>query len=366
MATKQAVRIGVVGAGYWGPKLVHNVREMDEAELVAVCDLSEERLGTLKAQYPDLNTITDFRELLRDPSVDALVIATPIRTHYRIALQALNAGKHVLVEKPLTASVAESEALVEAAAAADRRLMVGHTFQYNPAVEKLRDLVQGGALGEVLYVDCARLNLGLFQGDINVVWDLAPHDIAILLHVLGSLPVGVSAYGADHVMKGIDDTAHLTLRFANGVDAHVRLSWLDPHKERRVSVVGSKKMAVFDDTAAQKLTVYDRRVALRGTDLMNRPLFDYHDGAVETPEIAEVEPLRVQLRHFIHCIRSGDSPTSDGRVGMEVVRVLEAADASRAADGRWIELRSAPPSLVKVFQPLRLESNVDVAIAAAG
>lgn len=339
MAGRQ-LGIAVVGTGYWGPNIVRNLVALaDEghARLIRVCDLSEERLATLAARHPGLATTTDFGEVLRDSAVDAVVIATPIRTHFRLAAAALAAGKHVLVEKPLTASVMEAERLTAMARAVGRTLMVGHIFQYNPAVEALGDLVRSGALGEIYYVDCARLNLGLFQGDIDVLWDLAPHDLSILLDVLGKRPTSVSALGNAHVLAGIDDVGQINLRFEGGVTAQLRLSWLDPVKVRRVTVVGSEKMAVFSDAGADKLKVFDRRVAL--ADLVEaQPSFDYHDGDIETVVLPEREPLRVQLLHFLNCIRTGATPRSDGAMGAAVVRILEAADTSRRCDGRWVDL----------------------------
>lgn len=338
MAARDRLGVAVVGCGYWGPKIIRNLAEMDGAELVMVCDLSEERLQAVRDRCPSATFVTDYRQVLTNPAIDAVVVATPIRTHHRLAMAALLHGKHVLVEKPLTASVNEAEQLVDAAAIAGRILMVGHTFQYNPAVETLRDLVQSSELGRIYYIDCARLNLGLFQRDINVMWDLAPHDISILLHILGALPSAVSAQGAAHVLRGVDDLAHLSLRFPGDINADIRLSWLDPCKVRRITVVGNRKMAVFDDMVEDKVQVYDRSVALRDVAEFGTPTFDYHDGDVVTPDVPVIEPLRAQIAHFLDCIRTGRRPASDGRAGLEVVRILEAADSSRRHDGQWIAL----------------------------
>ncbi len=346
MTSKREVGVGVIGAGYWGPKLLRNFQDAPGAELLAACDLSEERLTDLRQRYPALRTMTDVRELIADRDIDAVVVATPIRTHYRLAMMALQAGKHVLVEKPIAASHDEACRLAAAADLAGRVLMVGHTYQYNPAVARLRELVSSGALGEVYYIDAARLNLGLFQRDINVIWDLAPHDLSILLHVLGERPVRVAAQAAAHVLDGVDDLAHLGLHFANGLTAHVRLSWLDPCKVRRVTVVGSRKMAVFDDTAADKLCIYDRRVALRSLAEPGGIAFEYHDGDVETPAVDPAEPLRLEVEHFLHCIRTGARPVSDGTVGAEVVRLLQAMDHSRADGGRWVDVTTVPDGVV--------------------
>jgi predicted dehydrogenase len=352
MSVQQRVRVGVIGCGYWGPKIIRNLSAITGADLAMVCDMDAGRLQAVAENHPSVATTMDHKDLLGDPSIDAVVIATPIRTHFRLALAALFQGKHVLIEKPLTASVEESEQLVETAEMTSRVLMVGHTYQYNPAVAKLRELVQSGELGHVFYVDCARLNLGLFQRDINVMWDLAPHDVSILLHILGDYPLAVSASGASHVLKGVDDLAHLYLRFAPDINAYVRLSWLDPCKVRRVTVVGSRKMALFDDTGEEKLQIHNRGVAVRVVEGFPGPEFDYHNGDIEVPVLDEVEPLRAQLEHFLHCVRTGQQPLSDGQMGLDVVRVIAAADTSSKQGGRWIELE--PPA------------NAPLRIAAAG
>jgi predicted dehydrogenase len=344
MTFERRVRVGVIGCGYWGPKIIRNLTELSDAELALVCDLSEVRLASVAQRWPEVAMTTDYRDVLRDPTIDAVVIATPIQTHFRLALAAMLQGKHVLVEKPLTASVEEAEKLVDIAAMTGQVLMVGHTYQYNPAVLKLRELVHSGALGQIYYIDCARLNLGLFQRDINVIWDLAPHDISILLHILGRRPIGVSAAGAAHVLKEVDDLAHVNLRFPPDINAYVRLSWLDPCKIRRVTIVGSRRMALFDETGDEKLRIHNRGVVVRGNDGFAGPEFDYHDGEVEVPELEDVEPLRAQLAHFVTCVRTGETPRSDGRAGLEAVRIIEAADRSRRAGGVWIELpEDLPP-----------------------
>jgi predicted dehydrogenase len=356
--TQQRIGVGVIGVGYWGPKIVRTLTEMDDAEILMASDLAECRLAALKERHPSLHTTTNYRELLDHPKIEAVIVATPIRTHHRLAMDALLAGKHVLVEKPLAASVEEAEELNETAQLVDRQLMVGHTFQYNPAVQKLRELIRSGELGKIFYIDSARLNLGLFQRDINVVWDLAPHDISILLHILRDEPASVCARGAAHVLEDIDDMAHIELDFPDGVKAHIRVSWLDPGKVRRVTVVGSNKMAVFDDTAEEKLRIYDKRVSLRAADGMGGPSFEYHDGEVEVPYLEQVEPLRIQIGHFVKCARTGRRPISDGRIGLEVVRILEAADESRRQDSRRIWLEPSRRHHLTVLPPVPMRRVV--------
>jgi len=329
---QRPIGIGVIGCGYWGPNIIRNVANMDIARLAGVSDLSEERLAKLEHTYPGLRTTTDHRQLLNDPAVDAVIIATPIRTHHRLAMEALLQGKHVLIEKPLAPSTSECEELIETAEMVGRVLMVGHTFQYNPAVEKLRQLIRSGDLGRIYYIDCARLSLGLFQRDINVIWDLAPHDLSILIHILGTRPESVSARRAAHVVPGVADLAQIDLQFPGDIMAHVRVSWLDPVKVRRVTVVGSKKMAVYNDGAEDKIKIYDKRVALQATDGETDPVFQYHEGDIETPPIDWVEPLMAQISHFVGCIQTGQTPLSDGRMGLDVVRIMEAADRSRSLD----------------------------------
>ena len=338
------VKVGVVGYGYWGPKLVRNFSEMSKAALTWVADLDEERLGRLRENYPFLKTTRDYDEMLRS-DIDAVVVATPIRTHYRLAKAALLAGKHVLVEKPLTASAHEAEELIELAERRNLRLMVGHTFEYNAAIRTLRDIVRRGDLGKVYYVDAARLNLGLFQTDINVIWDLAPHDLSILLYVLGLDPVGISARGAANVRPGIHDVAYLEIDFPGGVQAHLHLSWLDPCKVRRVTIVGSKKMVVCNDVAdAEKIRIYDKGVDHPyETDQFSDFHLAYRYGDVTIPHVAFQEPLRVQCEHFVECIITGAHPQTSGEVGAKVVRILEAADRS-LRNGGARELIATPPT----------------------
>jgi predicted dehydrogenase len=337
------VKVGVVGYGYWGPKLVRNFSEMSKAALTWVADLDEERLGRLRENYPFLQTTRDYDEMLRS-DIDAVVVATPIRTHYRLAKAALLAGKHVLVEKPLTASAHEAEELIELAERRNLRLMVGHTFEYNGAIRTLRDIVRRGDLGKVYYVDAARLNLGLFQTDINVIWDLAPHDLSILLYVLGLDPVGISARGAANVRPGIHDVAYLEIDFPGGVLAHLHLSWLDPCKVRRVTIVGSRKMVVCNDVAdAEKIRIYDKGVDRPyETDQFSDFHLAYRYGDVTIPHVPFQEPLRMQCEHFVECIITGNHPQTSGEVGAKVVRILEAADRSLRNGGARELIATAP------------------------
>ena len=328
------VRVGVVGVGYWGPKLVRVLAELEDAELCLVADLDPTRLARVARQHPTVQTTPDFQQLL-DSDLEAVVVATPIRTHHRLAKAALLAGKHVLVEKPLAATSAECEELIALAAARGLTLMVGHTFEYNPAIRALREIVASGEIGAVYYADLARLNLGQFQPDINVLWDLAPHDLSILLYVLQQDPLAVSARGSAHITPGVHDVAYLEVRFAGELRAHAHLSWLDPCKVRRVTIVGSKKMVVCNDLLElEKIRIYDKGVDRPyETDHFTDFPLTYRYGAVSIPFVPTQEPLQAQCAHFVDCIQSGARPQSDGLAGLKVVRLLEAADRSLRNDG---------------------------------
>ncbi len=327
--TSSTINVGVIGCGYWGPNLIRNFHEIPGARVPVVADLREDRLAHIKTMYPEVAITSDYRELL-SPSVDAVIVATGVSSHYELARACLLHGKHVLVEKPLTTRSREAAELVELAERQSRILMVGHTFEYNPAVELLRDLVQSGEIGDVYYVNASRLNLGIFQKDINVVWDLAPHDISILLYVLGRQPMSVSARGSHFVQPGIHDVAYLTLHFPDHIFAHVHVSWLDPCKMRRITVVGSKKMVVYDDVESlEKIRIYDKGVnVLPHTDTFGDFQLSYRYGDISVPYIPLTEPLKIECTHFVECIREGKRPRSDGVAGFNVVRILEVAEKS--------------------------------------
>ena len=321
------VKVGVVGCGYWGPKLVRNFYELPGCDLRLVCDLRPERLEHIQELY-GVGVTSRYAEVLDE--VDAVALATPVSTHYALARQALEAGKDVLVEKPLTADSQQARELVDLAERSGRLIMVGHTFEYNPAVEYLRSLIERGELGTIYYVSATRVNLGIFQKDINVLWDLAPHDISILIFILGMTPVTVSARGRAYVQRGIHDVAYVTLDFPNSVMADLRVSWLDPCKIRRITVVGSRKMVVYDDVEpVEKIKIYDKGVEMPPySDTLEEFRLSYRYGDITTPPISTEEPLKIECRHFLDCVRSRQRPRSDGRSGLRVVSILEAADHS--------------------------------------
>ncbi len=326
MNTKE-LRFAVIGWGYWGPKIARNLDSLPHASVTMVADLDARRLASL--QQPWTQTTTQIEDVFRS-DVDAVVIATPVRTHYNLAKQALLHGKHVLVEKPLTASVAEAEELVALSQQLNRILMVGHTFEYSPAVNELRKLVQSGALGKIYSIEAERVNLGLFRSDINVIWDLAPHDISILLYLLGKQPEQVRVQAHAHLQPEIQDVAHLDLDFSDGMSAHIHVSWLHPCKIRRVTVIGDARMVVYDDThPSETLKIYNK-----GADVHADPGVSYRFGEITIPHIDWIEPLRLECEDFASSIRSGMLPRAHGGVGLKVVQVLEAAQKMLETQGK--------------------------------
>lgn len=314
------IRFGVIGWGYWGPKIARNLNSLPHASVTYVADTDAHRLTSIAVNQPWVQTTTQIEELFRS-DVDAVVIVTPVSTHFRLAREALLHGKHVLVEKPLTASVSEAEELVKLAQEQQRVLMVGHTFQYNPAVNELRKLVQSGELGRIYCIEAERVNLGLFRNDINVIWDLAPHDISILLYLLDKKPEKIKVQAHAHVQPHIEDVAHLDLGFADGMNAHIHVSWLHPCKIRRVTVIGDARMVVYDDTnPAEMIKVYNK-----GADVHADPVVSYRFGEITIPHIDWIEPLHLECEDFANSIRTGTKPRASGEVGLAVVKVLAAA-----------------------------------------
>ncbi len=314
------LRFGVIGWGYWGPKIARNLDSLPHATVAMVADTDAHRLAKLVVNQPWIQTTTLLEEIFRS-DVDAMVIATPVSTHFQLAREALMHGKHVLVEKPLTASVTEAEELVALAQEQQRVLMVGHTFEYNPAVNELRKLIQNGDLGKIYSIELERLNLGLFRNDINVIWDLAPHDLSILLYLLNQKPTQIKVQAHAHVQCNIHDVAHLDLEFDDGMNAHIHVSWLHPSKVRRVTVIGDSRMAVYDDVnTAEMLKIYNK-----GADVHADPVVSYRYGAITIPHIDWMEPLHLECEDFANAIRTGTQPRANGGVGLEVVRILAAA-----------------------------------------
>ncbi|MGM0587766.1 MAG: Gfo/Idh/MocA family protein [Bacteroidota bacterium] len=338
-------KVAVVGCGYWGPKLVRNFTSILHKNMHSVVDIDPARLESVKATYPHLQSYTSMEELIAQAPIDAVAIATPVHTHFELARQAIEQGLHVLIEKPMTHSVETSLRLMELAAEHEVTLMVDHTFIYNPAVQKIRSLVESGELGELYYFDSVRVNLGLFQHDVNVIWDLAPHDISIMNYVLGQLPEAVSAHAAAHVDfsdQPIENIAYLTMFYPNNLISHIHVNWLAPVKVRKTLVGGDRKMVVYDDNEPdEKIRVYDKGVDIKPTDKPEKvyeTLINYRTGDMWVPKLSDVEPLFAEVREFLRCIQSGESPLTDGEDGLGVVKVLEAAQRSIQANGQKTSL----------------------------
>ena len=336
------VNIGVVGCGYWGPKHIRVCHEVNEANLTTVYDIDEKKLKQVRTQYPNLVTTTDLGEFLRS-DLEAVVIATPVDTHYNLAKEALLHGKHVLLEKPMTSTSWEALELIELAEKQNLVLVAGHTYEYHPAVDFLRKLVDSGDLGDIYGIDAHRLNLGLFRADVNVIWDLAPHDISIILALMKSDPIAVSARGTHNIDPSAIDMAYMEILFANGTMGHIHVSWLHPRKIRQVTIVGSQKMAVYDDTSEnEKIHIYDKGLTMppngNGNGKFTAWPPNYRYGDVVIPYISNAEPLKVECNHFIKCINTGEKPRSDGWAGLKVTSILEAANTSLSNGGQRVNL----------------------------
>jgi predicted dehydrogenase len=332
------IKVGVVGCGYWGPNLVRNFRSLPGCQLKTMCDISAERLKHLKALYPEVKGEMNYDTMLHDGSVDAVAVATSVKMHFPMAKAALQAGKHTLIEKPMASSAAQCEELIEVAKQSGVVLMVGHTFLYSPAVKKIKEIVDRGDLGQIRYICARRLNLGLYQKDINVAWDLAPHDISIILHLLREFPESVNCSGSAHVTPGIEDVTSMCLRFGHDRSAIIHSSWLDPRKVREMTIVGSKRMVVYDDVAPQeKIRIFDARVEHPPHyDTFAEFHYAYHYGDTYSPYLKQEEPLKSECQHFIDCIRESKTPLSCGTRGMELVKILEASSASLRLGGSRI------------------------------
>jgi len=332
-ATGSPLRFGLVGLGYWGPNLLRVLAEMEETEVKWMCDLDSQRLERFGRRYPGALRTTEFDDLLDDPELDAIVVATPVFTHFDLASKALRAGKHTFVEKPLASSAEEAGQLMRLAELADRKLMCGHTFVYSPPVRAVRSLLEAGDLGEIFFISSSRVNLGLHQPDVSVIWDLGPHDFSILLHWLGETPTRVRAVGRDSIVPGIPDVAFVTLTYESGIVANVELSWLAPSKLRRTVVVGSQKMVVYDDGAPEPVRVFDHGVVYKDPETFGEYQLSYRTGDILSPKIDTREPLMEEMRDFAASIRDGSETVSDAALARDVVCLVEAADRSLREGG---------------------------------
>jgi len=350
------INIGVIGYGYWGPNLVRNFAEAEGANVTALSDMRPERLRAALRRHPSLKTTTDYRDVLNDSGVDAVAIATPVSSHYDLAMEALRAGKHVLVEKPMTASSEQAMRLIDEAERRNLRLMVDHTFAYTGAVRKIRELISEGSAGEIYYYDSVRVNLGLFQHDINVMWDLAVHDLSIMDFVLPFNPRAVSATGISHVPGSPENIAYMTLFFDRPLIAHIHVNWLAPVKVRRTLIGGNRKMIVYDDLEpSEKIKIYDKGVTVNGDpESKYQMLVGYRVGDMWAPRIDLTEALLTEAAHFIRCIERNEIPETDGHSGLRVVLALEAATRSMRESGRQVEIEL----------PVRRPAVREVAMAA--
>jgi predicted dehydrogenase len=337
------VNLGIIGCGHWGINLIRNFLQTDKCTLRTVCESSSERRDYVKELYEDVNIISDHRDLLEDNKIDAVVISTPPSSHYDIAKSFLLAGKHTFVEKPLSLNYANACELVELADSKKRVLMAGHTVIYNDAIKMVKDIINSGEIGEIYYIYASRLNLGKVKSDINVMWNLAPHDVSVILYLLERKPISVSAKGLSYIQNNIDDVVYLNITFEDNINAQIHLSWLDPSKKREITIVGSKKMLVYDDISDERIKIYDK-----GIDIQNKDEFlgEYRNfgeyqliqraGEVVIPKVNLNEPLRNECQHFIDCIIENKEPLTSGRSALDVVKILETADRSIADSGREI------------------------------
>jgi len=336
----EPIKIGVVGAGYWGPNLIRNFDALPGFKVKYVCDSDQGRLDHMKGLHKDIEAVSDFGILLEDGGLDAIAVATPVFMHHELAKKSLESGKHTFIEKPMASSVAECRELVDLAEKQNLTLMVGHTFIYTAAVRKIKEIVDSGEIGDLYYISARRLNLGLFQKDINVAWDLAPHDITIILYIMGEQPLSVNCQGEAHVTPGIEDVTNMSLNFRDGKFAMIQSSWLDPNKIRVMTIVGSKKMIVYDDTKPlEMLKIYDKRVEVPPHyDSFAEFHYSYHYGDMYSPYLKQVEPLRVECEHFLNCIKSKKKPESSGLEGLQVVQILELSSRSLKSGGGKVNI----------------------------
>ena len=332
------IRVGVIGYGYWGPNIVRNLHGLESTRVEMVCDKSPSALARVRKAYPNLPSASDPLEILRSPAIDAVAIITPVWTHYELAKMALQNGKHIFVEKPFTSNSAQAQELIELAARKKLTIMVDHTFLFTGAVRKIRELTEGGALGDLYYYDSLRVNLGLFQHDISVLWDLAPHDLAIMDHIIKGEPEAIVATGEKH-LNGVEDVAFMTIYFPRNLIAHINVNWLSPVKIRTTLIGGQKKMLVWNDLVAdEKIRVYDRGVQITSGEGIRDLLVSYRSGDMWAPQVEQMEALHVELGYFADCIMNNKTPFNDGQAGLRIVRMLEAAEVSIQKRGEFVRL----------------------------
>jgi predicted dehydrogenase len=334
------IQVAVIGVGYWGPNLIRNFESSQKFTMHSCSDIKQSRLDYIQSRFPSLKTTTDYSKLLKDPSIDAIAVCTPVYTHYKIAKEALLAGKHVLIEKPMTSTLQQAEELVELAEKNRLTLMVDHTFIYTGTVKLMDNIISSGEIGDLYYFDSVRVNLGLFQHDINVIWDLAPHDISIMDHIIKKSPEAVVATGADHVGNGLEDVAYLTIYYPDNLIAHIHSNWLSPVKIRQTLIAGKKKMIVWDDNQPiEKIKIYDTGIIVNKSDAeIYDTLIQYRTGDMYAPRVPNREALADEVDHFASCIQTNQRPVTDGIAGLNVVKILEASEKSIKSRGEEIRL----------------------------
>jgi predicted dehydrogenase len=336
---KNKIKIGVIGCHYWGPKIIRNFKSLEDCEVEIVSDLDVENLKEIESKYPGIKTTKDYKLILNNPQIEAVSIVTPASTHYSLAKEFLSAGKHVLTEKPMAIKVKEAEELIFIAKEKNKILMVGHTFEYSPIIRKIKEIIKSGELGDIYFIYSSRVNLGLHRPDVNVLWDLAPHDISILTYLLDKNPINVSARGKSFLRKGLEDFAFIEFEFPGEVISHVHVSWLSPIKERRMIIIGSKKMLLYDDVnSEQPLAVYDKGIDSVIFKESNQKNVSYYDKGMYLPRISQGEPLKIECQHFIDCIRENKPPLTNGRRGMEVLKILESIQKSLDLKGELVKI----------------------------
>jgi predicted dehydrogenase len=338
---RSPTRVGVLGLGYWGPNLLRVLAEMHAVELSWICDVDAERLAPLERRYPSAEPTTDAQDLFDDPELDAVLLATPVFTHYELARRSLSSGKHTYVEKPLASSIDEAEHLLELADACGLALMCGHTFTYSPPVCRVKSLIERGELGDIYFISSSRVNLGLHQSDVSVIWDLGPHDFSILRYWLGTSPRSVSAVGRDSIISGIPDVAFITLHYPSGLLANVEMSWLAPSKLRRTVVVGSEKMVVYDDGASEQVRIFDHGVVYQDPETFGEYQLSYRTGDILSPQLDASEPLALQLADFVSSVETGQSPPGHADLCRDVIALIEAAEASLRAGGARVTVEGS-------------------------
>jgi len=333
------IKIGTIGFGYWGPNVVRNFQSTDGARVVSICDVDKEALSRAQKNYPEIKTISSPDELMASPEIDAVAIVTPVYTHFELAKKAIENGKHIFVEKPFASSVAEAEELIELADKKSVKIMVDHTFLFTGAVRKIKELINDGVLGNLYYYDSTRVNLGLFQHDINVIWDLAPHDLSIMDYVIQEKPVGITATGIEHFGRGLEDVAYITVFFEKDIIAHFNINWLSPVKIRMTLIGGEKKMLVWNDLESdEKIKIYDRGVNIEDKEGIYELLVSYRAGDIMIPTVEKTEALKLEAEYFIDCLVNNKTPINDGNAGLRVVKILEASNLSIKNNGRMIKL----------------------------